>query len=236
MYLGAAVLIQVRETLLSYEFNECILLFSDMPDVDIDKVIRSAVQMYRITPATLTYRRHSYYEPPKKLAAPPKLDGAAKYSYSFTEIFIKEHIASFPDGGELKMELCGRIFVQDLAKMLRHKEGVERRGGGSRSSSRILIVDIRTPEVFAVGHIPDSLNIPVSTKLVGKDGKPTSADVVRLIECRRARDVVTVVVGANTGATQTFCKRLINLHFLHVAIVHGGSGALSQAGMLCAQN
>ena len=31
MFLGAAVLIQVRETLLSYEFNECILLFSDMP-------------------------------------------------------------------------------------------------------------------------------------------------------------------------------------------------------------
>ena len=192
--------------------------------------------MYRITPATLTYRRHSYYEPPKKLAAPPKLDGAAKYCYSFTEMFIKEHIGSFPDGQELKNELCGRIFVQDLAKMLRHKEGVEKRGGGGKSSSRIIVVDIRSSEVFAVGHIPDSLNVPVSTELVDKSGKPTSADVVRLIECRRARDVVTVVVGASNSATQTFCKRLINLHFLHVAIVHGGSSALSQAGMLCAQN
>ncbi|XP_063674727.1 TBC domain-containing protein kinase-like protein [Bolinopsis microptera] len=232
MFLGAAVLIQVRETLLSYEFNECILLFSDMPDVDIDKIIKDAMRMYQITPMTLTYRKHSYHHQENELLPPKPSEGGAKYSYNFSKTFLAEHVASFPDTPELKEDICGRIFIQDLAKLLRYQESVERRGG--TASSTIVVVDIRSQDVFVVGHLPDSLNVPISQDLVTSDGQPTSPEVHTLLRHRRKRDSLTVVVGPNEGASRKFCKMLMGLHFLHVARVHGGTSALSQAGMLCA--
>lgn len=232
MFLGAAVLIQVRETLLSYEFNECILLFSDMPDVDIDKIIKDAMRMYQITPMTLTYRKHSYHHQENELLPPKPSEGGAKYSYNFSKTFLAEHVASFPDTTELKEDICGRIFIQDLAKLLRYQESVERRGG--TASSTIVVVDIRSQDVFVVGHLPDSLNVPISQDLVTSDGQPTTPEVHTLLRHRRKRDSLTVVVGPNEGASRKFCKMLMGLHFLHVARVHGGTSALSQAGMLCA--
>ena len=38
LFVGVAILRQLREQLLSFGFNECILLFSDMPEIDIAQV------------------------------------------------------------------------------------------------------------------------------------------------------------------------------------------------------
>ena len=35
--IGLAILLQLRERLLEAEFNDCILLFSDLPAVDIER-------------------------------------------------------------------------------------------------------------------------------------------------------------------------------------------------------
>ena len=40
------------------QFNECILLFSDMPAVDIDNVVVSSMEIFNTTPASLTWRQH----------------------------------------------------------------------------------------------------------------------------------------------------------------------------------
>lgn len=231
MFLGVAVLIQVRETLLSYEFNECILLFSDMPDVDIEQVIKEAMKMYHITPMTLTWRKHSYYHQENVLLPPKAPDGGSKFSYNFTKTFLTEHTQSFPDMPDLKEERCGRIFIQDLAKLLRLQESLEMRGGAS--TYHAVVVDIRSADVFAVGHLPDSINIPVTQGLVTAEGLPTSPQAQLLLKHRRRRDSLTLVMGPNHTATRRFCEVLIGLHFLHVAVVHGGTSALSQAGMLC---
>ena len=108
---------------------------------------------------------------------------------------------------------------------------MERRGG--TPSSTIVVVDVRSQDVFAVGHLPDSINIPISQDLVTSEGQPTSPEVRTLLRHRRKRDSLTVVVGPNEAATRKFCGMLMGLHFLHVARVHGGTSALSQAGMLC---
>ena len=44
LFVGIAILKQLREQLLSFGFNECILLFSDMPEIDIAQV-RPMVQI-----------------------------------------------------------------------------------------------------------------------------------------------------------------------------------------------
>lgn len=39
LYMGVAILRQLRDTLLASGFNECILLFSDLPEVDIEQCV-----------------------------------------------------------------------------------------------------------------------------------------------------------------------------------------------------
>ena len=64
-------------------------------------------------------------------------------------------MTTFPDTAELKENLCGRIFIQDLAKLLRYQESVERRGG--TPSSTIVVVDVRSQDVFAVSKLQSDI-------------------------------------------------------------------------------
>lgn len=41
-------------------FNECILLFSDLPEIDIELCVKDSMTMYQNTPASITYRKHQY--------------------------------------------------------------------------------------------------------------------------------------------------------------------------------
>ena len=56
--IGLAVLKQLRAQLMEAQFNECILLFSDMPAVDIDNVVSASMEIFTSTPASLTWRQH----------------------------------------------------------------------------------------------------------------------------------------------------------------------------------
>lgn len=49
LYMGVAILRQLRDTLLASGFNECILLFSDLPEVDIEQciIVRKLMQNMR---------------------------------------------------------------------------------------------------------------------------------------------------------------------------------------------
>lgn len=59
LFAGIAILRQIRDTLLSYEFNDCIVLFSDsFPKVDIEKCVSSALTMCKVTPPSISARVH----------------------------------------------------------------------------------------------------------------------------------------------------------------------------------
>lgn len=45
--IGMSVLLQLRERLLRAEFNDCILLFSDLPQVDIERCVKDSVKLAR---------------------------------------------------------------------------------------------------------------------------------------------------------------------------------------------
>lgn len=54
---GLAVLQQLRDTLLESGFNECILLFSDMPEIDMERCVKDSIDIFCSTPASVTYRQ-----------------------------------------------------------------------------------------------------------------------------------------------------------------------------------
>lgn len=60
LFVGLAILNQLRDSLLTSGFNECILLFSDLPEVDIELCVKDSMSMYKKTPVSITYRRHQY--------------------------------------------------------------------------------------------------------------------------------------------------------------------------------
>ena len=58
---GLAILLQLRSQLLESQFNECILLFSEMPSVDIDIVVSQSKLISNCVPPSLLYRAHDQH-------------------------------------------------------------------------------------------------------------------------------------------------------------------------------
>lgn len=60
LMVGLAILKQLRDSLLTSGFNECILLFSDLPEIDIELCVKDSTTMYERTPASITYRKYQF--------------------------------------------------------------------------------------------------------------------------------------------------------------------------------
>lgn len=57
--IGVAILKQLRNILLTSDFNECILLFSELPEINIAKCVIDSMEIFCSTPASCTYRQHA---------------------------------------------------------------------------------------------------------------------------------------------------------------------------------
>lgn len=58
LHVGLSILAQLRDTLLNSGFNECILLFSDLPEVDIEQCVAHSLETYSVTPKSICARMH----------------------------------------------------------------------------------------------------------------------------------------------------------------------------------
>ncbi|KAG9285348.1 hypothetical protein G9A89_010823 [Geosiphon pyriformis] len=135
LFTGISILRQLREVLLSSEFNECILIFSEsFPEVDIEKCIQSALSMCKVTPPSVIYRVHDPNSKPHQsndkkfqLADHPN----QRWWEQPTPVEVK------------KSELAPRISLKDLVKLKNY----------------VLVIDIRRDEEFIRGHFPLSFNV-----------------------------------------------------------------------------
>ncbi|KPI91158.1 TBC domain-containing protein kinase-like protein [Papilio xuthus] len=57
LFMGVGILRQLKDTLLDSGFNECILLFSDLPEIDIGECVKESIEMCRSSPKSISYRR-----------------------------------------------------------------------------------------------------------------------------------------------------------------------------------
>ncbi|XP_066253583.1 TBC domain-containing protein kinase-like protein isoform X1 [Euwallacea similis] len=99
IHIGLSILTQLRDRLLSSGFNECILLFSDLPEVDIEKCVILSMATYNSTPQSITSREHENEKFHKK-----------------DDLDIRGLKLE-----DLKQELCPRISVNDVVNFVRHK-------------------------------------------------------------------------------------------------------------------
>lgn len=76
LFIGIAILTQLKTLLLKADFNECILLFSDLPglnkcfdfifdicfvglEIDIGRCVRDSLEFFSSTPRSCVYREHA---------------------------------------------------------------------------------------------------------------------------------------------------------------------------------
>ena len=60
LFIGIAILKQLKATLMESGFNECILLFSDLPDIVMETCVTDSQEMYEKTPKSVCHRKHVY--------------------------------------------------------------------------------------------------------------------------------------------------------------------------------
>ncbi|XP_021954144.1 TBC domain-containing protein kinase-like protein isoform X2 [Folsomia candida] len=174
--IGLAILYQLRESLLSSGFNECILLFSDMPEISIEKCVQDSVEIYCSTPKSAIRRKN---DPPVHYAS----------SYSDSKMYSKGggSSSSFKDNGnrpfaisrnntnhynvldalkmdpiplhELKLEKCARISGDDLLNLLDLNRT-------KFQKPKIIVIDVRNHEetVLFCRHQKQTLSMQIEVK------------------------------------------------------------------------
>lgn len=97
LFVGISILRQLKHTLLASGFNECILLFSDLPDIVMESCVIEAQKMYVSTPKSVSHRKHAGNRSASAVTA-LDIDG----------VELKE----------LQSETCPRISAADLIQLV----------------------------------------------------------------------------------------------------------------------
>ncbi|XKL62878.1 hypothetical protein PGB90_002711 [Kerria lacca] len=100
LFIGLAILEQLRDTLLQSGFNECILLFSDLPEVDIERCVTISSNLYFDTPRSITFRKFQLNSSTDKLP------------YTLTEDMMSE----------IQKELNPRLDVVDFLELVNSRD------------------------------------------------------------------------------------------------------------------
>ncbi|CDW57343.1 Pkinase and Rhodanese and RabGAP-TBC domain conta ining protein [Trichuris trichiura] len=151
--IGVAILSQMRRLLLQSGFNECILLFSDIPEVNLENCLKEAVSAYRVIPKSLMYNR--------------PLSAVLSNSASWIDDYVLKV------GGELGMQmeqiskdedrengLFPEICADELIYYLDRPDA---------NSGAFLLIDVRSEEEYARKTFPQSRNVPYT--IVFKEGE-----------------------------------------------------------------
>jgi hypothetical protein len=131
--IGVAILKQLRNILLNADFNECILLFSELPEISIEKCVTDSLNIFYWTPSSCLYRQHSV----SPLLKEPVTESIDELEMAPIEIEA------------LRAELCPRISGNDLIKLL-----------DSTKQSKLIVFDLRSSTEYANEFILTSKSVP----------------------------------------------------------------------------
>ena len=215
---ATAILRHLRHQLLSYCFNDCILLFSDMPDINIEKIVTESVKLFHMTPRSLMYRQ--YAPPEDNNFGPTDSSSSPLWDMSGTSL------------AEIRREVCSRISGGDMLVWAAKKNMV----GGN--SAAVLVVDTRPQSLFEAGTLENAWNIPGESWLnnICSDGgsqdslsKPSVAEIKEI-----SKGKIVVVVGSRSAHNicMQVCEQLVGGGVPYVCCLHGGIDIFQTTGQL----
>lgn len=198
LHIGLSVLTQLRARLLSSGFNECILLFSDLPEVDIEHSIVLSLATYKSTPRSITERNY-------------QSDCRTKIQSLTTPLEIGSGVAL----RDIQRERCPRISAADLLDLIR------------TAPYNLLMIDIRNPVEFGRASVMNSVNIPFSMVKFGDTTLESLGPHRVLVQnCCSADSRNVVIIGTEDTDLELFPTFLLMCNVPHVCILHGGFNVL----------
>nr|XP_033812404.1 TBC domain-containing protein kinase-like protein isoform X1 [Geotrypetes seraphini]XP_033812413.1 TBC domain-containing protein kinase-like protein isoform X1 [Geotrypetes seraphini]XP_033812421.1 TBC domain-containing protein kinase-like protein isoform X1 [Geotrypetes seraphini]XP_033812429.1 TBC domain-containing protein kinase-like protein isoform X1 [Geotrypetes seraphini]XP_033812438.1 TBC domain-containing protein kinase-like protein isoform X1 [Geotrypetes seraphini] len=228
--IGVAILQQLRDRLLANGFNECILLFSDLPEIDIERCVHESINLFCWTPKSATYRQHAQLS--KHTTESNGGSRAASHISSDYQDLPKTDLAREPIRLiDLKSEVSPRISAEDLIDLC------ELTGSGhyktptkktKSSKPKLLVVDIRNSEDFNRGHIPGSINIPFASAFTA-EGDLVQGTATATLQSFKGR--VIVIVGHMHHIAE-FAAHLVKVGYPRVCILDGGINKMKPTGLL----
>ncbi|KAL5012862.1 hypothetical protein ScPMuIL_011413 [Solemya velum] len=228
--IGVAILQQLRDRLLSFGFNECILLFSDMPEIDIQKCVQESIRIFCQTPKSATFRQHARpSQREKKSENRPNLSYYSRdYNYQQACELSMEAVSI----EELKSEKCPRISAEDLIELGELAGPVNSRSPTKKkptSKPKLLVIDVRMPEDYKRGTTPDSVNIPFQTGF-SPEGDLIPCPAVQALDSHKSQ--IKVVVGNRGRNAANFAGELVRLKYSRVCVLHKGIDVLRSTAIL----
>lgn len=228
--IGVAILHQLRDQLLAFGFNDCILLFSDMPEIDIERCVQDSIKIFCSTPKSTTFRQHA--RPSKRNSRTDIRPNVSYYSRDYNEQPVNDLSKDSVTIEELKVDKCPRISAEDLIELGELTGPSVTRSPTKKSQNskpKLLVLDIRSPEEFKRGTVPGGINIPFQSAF-NADGTLASAQVAQTLTNHRLQ--VKVVVGSTVKMMSDFANNLVSLGCFHVCILHRGIDVLRSTGLL----
>ncbi|KAK7072646.1 hypothetical protein SK128_024425 [Halocaridina rubra] len=213
--IGIALLRQLKDRLLQFGFNECILLFSDMPDIDMERVVKECVLVFCSTPPAVTFRQHE--------RSPSDLSKPSSHSPHLTDA-NQDLIMDAVPVSDLKSEKCPRISGAGLLELMAYKKSRDGR-------SKVLVVDVRSTEEFSRGTLAGAVNMPIDTTISSENTLVPGPSTDILI-ANRGR--VIAIMGSRNSWDQVlkFAECLLNHEFHRVCTLHRGVEVFRSSGAL----
>ncbi|XP_072481135.1 TBC domain-containing protein kinase-like protein isoform X1 [Notamacropus eugenii] len=229
--IGVAILQQLRDRLLANGFNECILLFSDLPEIDIERCVRESINLFCWTPKSATYRQHA--QPPKQSSDNNGVRNSMPYFSIDSQDAPKTDLSRESiQLNDLKSEVSPRISAEDLIDLC------ELTGTGhfktptkktKSSKPKLLVVDIRNTEDFNRGHISGSISIPFNSAFT-IEGELSQVPSTAMLQNFKGK--VIVIVGNVAKHTAEFAAHLVKIRYPRVCILDGGINKIKPTGLL----
>ncbi|KAI8798608.1 TBC domain-containing protein kinase protein [Biomphalaria glabrata] len=217
--IGVAILQQLRDRLLSFGFNECILLFSDMPEIDIERCVQDSIRIFCSTPKSATYRQHARPLKPKNSTDRPNVSYYSRDYHDQPQTDLSMEPIPLE---ELKSEKYPRISAEDLIELGELAGSANSRSPTKKrqnSKPMILILDVRHHEEYKRGTLQGSINIPFQTAF-SPEGELNPCPAVQILNSRRNQ--VIVVVGNRGRFAANFANELVRLGYSRVCVLHKG--------------
>ncbi|XP_010281870.1 PREDICTED: TBC domain-containing protein kinase-like protein, partial [Phaethon lepturus] len=229
--IGVAILQQLRDRLLANGFNECILLFSDLPEIDIERCVRESINLFRWTPKSATYRQ--YAQPPRQASESNSTRSSMScFSADYQEAPRSDLSRDSIKLDDLKAEVSPRISAEDLIDLCEltgpsHSKTPVKKTKSSKP--KLLVVDIRNSEDFNRGHISGSINVPFASTFTA-EGDLVQCPATATLQSFKGR--VVVIVGNAVKNTAAFAAHLVKNKYPRVCILDGGINKIKPTGLL----
>ncbi|KRX36877.1 TBC domain-containing protein kinase-like protein [Trichinella murrelli] len=203
--IGAAVLCDMEDRLLHCEFNECIILFSDVPEINVENCLKKALEIYQLAPKTLLYQR--------RLSA-VFVNGKSNCRldpFSFTLQVGTQLGLHLEEVDNDNVAPCPEICAEEMLFLSERKK--------NDVNNSLIIVDVRDKEDFDHYSIPGSINIPYNSAF--EDGNFFLPSMLKNLLNKHYYMAVIVGSGSDLKARQ-FTLLLVGLNYSRICLLHRG--------------